>query len=191
MEIKRVWASSYWKNFFASPAQGEQFYLRLLLTTVTGATLFANLCIVNNVQYDTYKEACLALGLLKNDSEWDNEWAQSLTEAGEMQTGSSLQSLFAVVLLSCHPTSPEVLWHQFKHKICDDFRRHLERVPHYLDHVFRDEQVYDYGLHLMEKILLESGKHLTDFPPMPLSTGPQEGEVWEIIPANFLLAQQL
>ena len=26
---------------------------------------------------------------------------------------------------------------------------------------------------------------------MPSSTGPQEGEVWETIPANFLLAQQL
>ena len=40
----------------------------------------------------------------------------------------------------------------------------------------------------MDKILLESGKHL---PPMPLSMGPQEGEVWETIPVNFLLAQQL
>ena len=39
--------------------------------------------------------------------------------------------------------------------------------------------------------MLESGKRLADFPPMPLWTGPQEGEVWETIPANFLLAQQL
>jgi hypothetical protein len=159
------------------------------LTTVTGATSFANLHTVNNIQYDTYREACLALGLLENN----NEWIQCLTEAGEMQTGSSLQSLFAVILTSCHPSTraPDVLWHQFKHKICDDLRRHLERVPHYLNWAFTDEQIYDYGLHLIEKILLESGKHLTDFPPMPLSMGPQEGEVWETIPSNFLLAQQL
>jgi hypothetical protein len=38
---------------------------------------------------------------------------------------------------------------------------------------------------------LMSGKRLIDFPPMPLSTGPQEGEVWGTMPANFLLAQQL
>ena len=100
-------------------------------------------------------------------------------------------SLFAIILLSCNPTSPEVLWHQFKHKICDDLRRLLERVPRYFNRAFTDEQIYDYGLHLVDKILLESGKCLTDFPPMPLSTGPQEGEVWETIPANFLLAQQL
>ena len=43
----------------------------------------------------------------------------------------------------------------------------------------------------MDKILLESGKHLSDFPPMPLSMGPQKGKVWETIPINFLLAQQL
>ena len=175
------------RMYFASPAQGERFYLRLLLTTVTGATSFSNLRTVNNIQYNTYKEACLALGLLEND----NEWVQCLTEAGEIQNGSSLRSLFAIILLSCHPTSPDVLWNQFKHKICDDLRRQLERVPCYINRVFTNEQIYDYGLHLLEKILLESGKRLTDFPPMPLSIGPQEGEVWETIPANFLLAQQL
>ena len=92
--------------YFASPAQGERFYLRLLLTRVTSATSSSNLRTVNNIQYNTYKEECHALGLLEND----NECTQCLTEAGEMQTGTSLQSLFAIILLSCHPTSPEILW---------------------------------------------------------------------------------
>ena len=175
------------RMYFSSPAQGERFYLRLLLTTVTGATSFANLRKVDNIQYGTFKEACLAMGLLEND----NEWVQCLTEAAEIQTGNSLRSLFAIILLNCHPTSPDVLWHQFKHKICDDLRRFLERVPRYRNRVFTDDQIYDYGLHLVDKKLLESGKRLTDFPPMPLSTGPQDGEVWETIPVNFLLAQQL
>ena len=95
------------RMYFSSPSQGERFYLRLLLTSVTGATSFAHLRTVNNIQYDTYKEACLALGLLEND----NEWIQCLTEAGEMQTGSSLWSLFAIILTSCNPSSPDVLWH--------------------------------------------------------------------------------
>ena len=58
------------RMYFASPAQGEQFYLRLLLTTVAGATSFANLRKVYNIQYATFKEACHALGLLENDNEW-------------------------------------------------------------------------------------------------------------------------
>ena len=173
--------------YFATPPQGKHFYIRLLLTSVAGATSFANLRTLNNVQYDTYKEACHALGLLEND----NEWIQCLTEAGEIQTGSSLRSLFAIILLSCHPTSPDVLWHQFKHKICDNLRRQLERTPHYLNWVFMDEKIYDNGLYLVDRILLESGKQLADFPFMPLWTGPQDGEVWETILANFFLAQQL
>ena len=58
------------RMYFASPGQGERFYLRLLLTTTAGATSFANLRTVNNVQYATYKEACHVLGLLENDNEW-------------------------------------------------------------------------------------------------------------------------
>ena len=55
---------------FASPGQGERIYFRLLFTTTAGATSFANLRTVNNVQYATYKEACHVLGLLENDNEW-------------------------------------------------------------------------------------------------------------------------
>ena len=57
------------RMYFASPSSGERFYLRLLLTIVTGATSFANLRTVNNFPYNTFKEACLALGLLEDDYE--------------------------------------------------------------------------------------------------------------------------
>ena len=53
--------SAIGRMYFASPAQGERFYLRMLLTTVTSATSFANLWTVNNIQYGTFREACHAL----------------------------------------------------------------------------------------------------------------------------------
>ena len=173
--------------YFASPAQGERFYLRMMLTAVPGATPFINLRTVDGVDCQTYKAACLARGLLENDY----EWIQCLTEAGAMQTGSGLRSLFAIILLSCFPTSPEALWNQFKHQICDDVRRKLQRNVRYHDREFTNDQIYDYGLHLLNKILLRSGRTLRDFPPMPLSLGPNEGEVWEEVAPNFLLAEQL
>ena len=52
----------------------------------------------------------------------------------DMHTGSALRWLFAIILLHCYPTSPEVLWNQFKHKICDDLRRRLEYIPAYHNH---------------------------------------------------------
>ena len=55
------------RMYFASPSSGEWFYLQLLLTVVPGATSFAHLCTVNNIPYNTLKEACFVLGLLEDD----------------------------------------------------------------------------------------------------------------------------
>jgi len=175
------------RMYFASPASGERFYLRLLLTAVAGAQSFHDLRRFNGILYQTYKEACNARGLLEDDREWE----QCLQEAAQMQTGSALRSLFAVILLSCFPASPEVLWNRYKAQICDDLRRRLERHPQFQNHHFDDEKIYDYGLHLLNKVLMRSGKTLSDFPPMPLPQGPLDGQHWEDILDNFLLAQQL
>ena len=55
--------------YFVHPAAGEQYYLRMLLSIVCGATSFENLRTVNGITYPTFKEACIALGLLQNDEE--------------------------------------------------------------------------------------------------------------------------
>ena len=69
--------------YFVHPTAGEQYYLRMLLSIVRGATSFENLCTVDGFLYPSFKEACIALGLLQNDEEWD----QCLKEAGQIQTG--------------------------------------------------------------------------------------------------------
>ena len=149
------------RMYFASPSSGERFYLRLLLTVVPGATSFAHLRTVNNVPYNTFKEACLALGLLEDD----NEWIQCLREAGQMQTGYTLRTLFATILFHCNPTSPGILWNQFKHHICDDLLYRLTNI--YPNRDFTQDEVYDYGLHLIDHVLRTWGTQLSDIPGMP------------------------
>jgi hypothetical protein len=46
------------------PIEGERYYLRILLTHVSGATSFDNLKTVNKQACGTFKEACIQLGLL-------------------------------------------------------------------------------------------------------------------------------
>ena len=53
-----------------SPVQGERFYLRLLLNHKNGPTSYQDLMIYDGEVYDTFKETCLAMGLLEDDSEW-------------------------------------------------------------------------------------------------------------------------
>jgi hypothetical protein len=170
------------RMYFASPSSGERFYLRTLLTVVPGATSFAHLRTVNGIQYDTFKEACNALGLLEND----HEWRLCLQEAGQMQTGYTLRMLFATILFHCNPTSPGLLWNEFKHHICDDLLAKLRHIYRYDNHEFTQDEVYDYGLHLIDHILQTLGRQLRDFPDMPQVNGN-----WGAVGGNRLLNEQL
>ena len=48
-----------------SPAQGERYFLRMMLTHTTGATCYTDLRNVDGTLYETFKEACKAMGLLE------------------------------------------------------------------------------------------------------------------------------
>jgi hypothetical protein len=101
------------------PTAGEWFYHRMLLTIVKGATDWRDLHTFNEVEYPTYKDACLAQGLLKDDCEWH----QCLVEAGEPQSGHQLCLLFSIILRLYQPTRPEKLWQDYRDQICDDLHR--------------------------------------------------------------------
>ena len=169
------------RMYFASPSSGERFYLRLLLTIVPGATSYAHLRTVNNVPYNTFKEACFALGLLADDQ----EWIQCLGEAGQMQTGYTLRMLFATIVYYCNPTSPGNLWDQFRHNICDDLLYKLTQL--FPNRDFHENEVYDYGLHLIDNILRNLGTQLSNVPGMPQITGN-----WGVVAdGNRLILEQL
>lgn len=105
------------RMYFVPPStQDEHFYLRTLLTVVKGPTSFESLRTFYGIAYPTFREACLARGLLEDDG----EWRQCLMEASFMQTGERLRDLFATLLLFCCPTKPEQLWNEFREHICDD-----------------------------------------------------------------------
>ncbi len=55
----------------------------MLLNIICGVTSFESLCIVGEILYPSFKEACNALGLLQDDEEWN----QCLKEAGQIQFG--------------------------------------------------------------------------------------------------------
>jgi len=167
------------RMYFVPPKSGDElFYLRTLLAVVKGPTSFEDLRRFNNVTYPTFHEACLARGLLEDDG----EWRQCLLEASYMQTGEQLWHLFALLLLSCIPNSPEQLWNDFRQHICDDLRAHLRssgwEIP-------RDDDIFDYGLWLLNSILLKHGKDLQSV-NMPLPDRDWSGQA-----GNSLIGEQL
>jgi hypothetical protein len=147
---------------FVSPTAGERFYLRTLLITVRGPTSWQNLRSFNGVEHPTFHAACLARGLLEND----DEWRQCLLEASLTHLGHSLRQLFSVLLRNCEPSQPDVLWYEFRASLCDDLAHKL-RGRSSPNTVVSDEDVYDYGLFLIEEDLARHGLNLSAFPSMP------------------------
>lgn len=68
--------------------------------------------LINQVIYETYKEACIKLGLLKYYIYWDD----TLSEVNEINHSSHLRSLFT----SCNPSNPLHLWEKYKDCISKD-----------------------------------------------------------------------
>ena len=88
-----------------------------------------------------------------------------LEEAAHFKTGYQLRHLFIVILVHCAPVDPHQLWEASKHHLCDDLAHQLTRTFHIAEP--NQDQIYDYGLHLIDQELGRHGKGLQDFPPMP------------------------
>ena len=82
------------------PAEGERYYLRVLLNHMAGATSYENLRTFDGVVYPTFREAAEKRGLIKSDNNIDD----CLTEAEIFHMPSSLRRLFATILVSANPT---------------------------------------------------------------------------------------
>ncbi|XP_071902766.1 uncharacterized protein [Coffea arabica] len=72
-----------------SPAEGERYFLRLLLSCVCGPTSFDHLLTVNGVRMASYREGAFQMGLLQSDTYTKD----TLDEVATFQMPSSLRNL--------------------------------------------------------------------------------------------------
>lgn len=107
---------------FVPPTKGELYYLRLLLTQVAGQTSFTDARTINGVEFVTYQAACVDLGLLVNDREYE----QALNEASVTYLGAYLRELFVTILVNCQPAHPLQLWEKFRVNLADDCAYRLQ-----------------------------------------------------------------
>lgn len=120
--------------YTVNPRQTECFYLRLLLVNVTSPLSFQDIRKVNGQQYPTYKDTCLALGLLEDDNHWDD----MLTEAALGSTATQIRLLFAIVLTTCFPGRANTLWDKHKDSMTDDILHRIRTQCNDLTITFSD-----------------------------------------------------
>jgi hypothetical protein len=144
---------------FVSSTEGERFYLRMLLTHIRGATCYEDLRIFENKIYSTFKESCIARGLLGDD----NEWNLCMKEASEIQTGSELRNLFALILSTCEVTYPLKLWENHNEALCEDILYKEKKINNDINNP-PNNFIKNKCLNEIEKILLMNNKSLKMFP---------------------------
>jgi hypothetical protein len=98
-------------------------FLAYIVNKGQSVVSFEVLRTINGVVHDTFKLACIALGLYDSDDEWN----ACLEEAVGMQTGAQLQSLFVTILAFGVLGEPLMLWDKYKEHICDDCKVALQR----------------------------------------------------------------
>ncbi|KAK9733811.1 hypothetical protein RND81_04G093900 [Saponaria officinalis] len=90
---------------FVAPAEGERYFLRLLLLHVRGPESFEHLLTVEGHRCGTFQEAAIRLRLLEEE----NAAYLCLNEASEVQMPFALRRLFSTVLVFCQPSNPTEL----------------------------------------------------------------------------------
>lgn len=100
-------------------AEGERYFLRVLLNHVSGKTSFEDLRTVDGVLCDSFREAAERLGLIEADNTLD----ESLTESTQFAMPASLRRLFATILVFCEPGDVRGLWDRHLEAMYDDYRQ--------------------------------------------------------------------
>ncbi|XP_066935326.1 uncharacterized protein [Clytia hemisphaerica] len=136
------------RMYNASIHEGERYFLRVLLLHVPGATSFEYLRTFDGEIYPTFREACLARGLLADD----NIWVETLNEVVRVATPVKIRRTFCTILIHGEPNNPAELWESFKEHMIQDFLRHHSEL-----------QAEQMTLSNIANMLHQFGKSLQDF----------------------------
>ncbi|XP_058726700.1 ATP-dependent DNA helicase pfh1-like [Vicia villosa] len=167
------------------PTTGELFYLRLMLTVVKGPLTYEEIHKVGDTQFDTFRDACFAMGFLEDD----REYIGAIREASEWGSDHFLRKLFVVMLLSNAVNRPAHVWNETWSLLSDGLLHQKRQLVHntgvsllnewnwnfnYIDTtilVLTEEQLKNLTLTEIEKILQANRRSLTDFKPIPYPDG--------------------
>jgi hypothetical protein len=151
--------------YYAHLTLGEHYYLRMLLNCVKGAHSYKHLQIVDGTEHDTFKDACIVMGLLADD----NEWHQPLEEAGFWALGRQLHDMFASMLMFCEVTNPIQLWDAHWESLSDDIEAMTRCERDDLVIILFEDALKDHALYEIDQVLIHNRHRLKDFPTLPKS----------------------
>jgi len=139
----------------------------MLLNYVKGVTSYEHLRIVDGIEHDTFKDACIAMGLLAND----NEWHQALEEADLWVSRRQLGDMFASMLMFCEVTNPRQLWDahwkSLRESLSDDIEAMTRREHDDPTVILSEDALKDRALYEIDQVFIHNKHRLEDFLTLP------------------------
>ncbi|XP_057415203.1 uncharacterized protein LOC130710065 [Lotus japonicus] len=148
---------------FVAPGSGELYYLRLLLTYQRGCSSYEELKTHKNHTYETFRDTCDAMGLLKDD----REFIDAIHDVATHSSGAYVRNLFVTYLLGNTLSNPLNVWNKTWTELADGILYDLRQTHHKPDLVIEEHRLKDLCLMEIEKILMVNGKSLKDYSGMP------------------------
>nr|XP_043611794.1 uncharacterized protein LOC122583457 [Erigeron canadensis] len=145
------------------PKVGDLYYLRILLNIVKGATSYEDINTVDGKYYETFKEACQALGLLDDD----NEYICCIKETNQWASAEYCRSIFVMLIMSDSLSRPEHVWEETWEILSEDInyiRRKETGIP---DLNLSTQARKNHALAKIEQLLVANGSSLKNIPNMP------------------------
>ena len=104
-----------------SPRNMELFHLRLLLLNRPGMCSWQDVLTVSGTQFETFREACEALGVSSGTAGFD--YGASLAEVTSHGSSWQIRQFFAVLVAQCDLRNSTELWCLHRDKMAEDLRR--------------------------------------------------------------------
>nr|XP_028954994.1 uncharacterized protein LOC114823729 [Malus domestica] len=142
---------------YVHPAAGELYYLRLLLNYQKGIFSFDHLKTVKEVLEPTFQAACMSLGLLGDDREWNSAMLKAVITASSFQ----LRQLFVTLVLFCDVTDPSALFEAHWKTMCDDISKNMHNAFGLQDLSKYQDELRNSLLYELEKLFTASNSSLS------------------------------
>ena len=121
---------------------GELLYLRMLLMRQKGATSFQDVRTFEGRVYETFKDACAAMGLLQSD----NQWHDALLENAHSHLPNQLREMFVNILAYCSVSDPLALWSSHWRLMSEDILIKRRHATNNNELTLSDSEIQNYAL---------------------------------------------
>jgi len=147
------------RAIYINPSCGELYYLRMLLNVAKGATSYEDLRTISGVLYPTFKDACQAMGLLGDDS----EWREALREASMWGSAAQMRQLLVTIVLFCFVCDAASLFNEFYEYFTDNILYNIKKMVQLPTYNVLEDHLKNHVLLELDSLFVKNGGLMTDY----------------------------